>query len=314
MRRLWLLSDRIAADYADDVQPCVASGALARDAFWRRRKPCVASTSGRGKSRSPNLEDEDALWGSQGGRRRQAGGRRLRCFEGRRRKYWGRRPRAKRRCGRENRSGTSGTLMRARSSRRGPADAFARKCRGSVRRRGAVPARRARAGCGLLWCGDQGLMGTRGRTQRAVAALGVSVEAVASWMPPPVPHEIPSEPLPAAPRYDCGDVVLDPRSSTAAEHTPAAARTGSPAFSTRPCTTPSHRPSLENVRKAVMQAISAKSPSTARCDTSGSARTILGPARLRVPAHLDERVRALALEFRIAKCARPPAHPSPVCG
>ena len=60
-----------------------------------------------------------------------------------------------------------------------------------------------------------------------------------------VTHEIPSGAAARSATTTAVTLSLDPRSSTAAEHTPAAARTGSPACSTRPFRTTSTASSLE---------------------------------------------------------------------
>jgi hypothetical protein len=92
-----------------------------------------------------------------------------------------------------------------------------------------------------------------------------------------ITHEIPSGAAARSATTTAVTLSLDPRSSTAAEHTPDAARTGSPAFSARPFRTTSTASSLLNTSYSPSHAIIAKSPSTARCVTSGSARTIRGP-------------------------------------
>ena len=114
------------------------------------------------------------------------------------------------------------------------------------------------------------------RAVAALAVLGEDRSGVAVGQPFLLGRRpFPQEPPPASATATPGDVaVLDPRSSTAAEHTPAAARTGSPACSTRPFRTTSPASSLEKTSYRPSQAISANSPSTARCVTSGSANTI----------------------------------------
>ena len=145
--RLWFAtSERIAADYADDVQPCVAE--------WRTRAGRVsgaargrvlAFTSGRGGAALQSLEDEDALWGSQGGKAaRQAAG----AFVVLRGDVVNtgddvRGPRAlrPRESFRNLGDADAGAFVR-----RGPVRCLRAEVPRSVWGRGAVPARRARAG------------------------------------------------------------------------------------------------------------------------------------------------------------------------
>ena len=167
-------SDRVAADYADDVQPCVASGALARDARLAAPEAVVWHLLVDGARAALNtLEDEDALWGSQGGRSvKQVAG----AFVVLRNDVVNtgddvRGPRAlrPRESFRNLGDADAGAFVQE-----GPADEFARKCReafGDV----ALFLRDAREPKRVAVVWRPGFDGDARQVLRAVAALGVSV-------------------------------------------------------------------------------------------------------------------------------------------
>ena len=169
-------SDRVAADYADDVQPCVASGALARDAFLAPPEAVAWHLLVDGaRAALTNLDDEDALWGSQGGKAaRQAAG----AFVVLRGDVVNtgddvRGPRAlrPRESFRNLGDADAGAFVQE-----GPCGRLRAEMSGSVRRCGAVPARRAASRSAWRSSGGRVSMATRARCLGvAVAALGVSV-------------------------------------------------------------------------------------------------------------------------------------------
>ena len=168
------VSQRIAADYADDVEPCVAAGALMRDAFLAPPEAVVWHLLVDGARSALNtLEDEDALWGSQGGKAaKQAAG----AFVVLRGDVVNtgddvRGPRAlrPREAFRNLGDADAGAFVGE-----GPCDAFARKCReafGDV----ALFLRDAREPKRIAVVWRPGFDGDARQVLRAVAALGVSV-------------------------------------------------------------------------------------------------------------------------------------------